>query len=96
MGLGLALLEGVIWKDGQPLNPSFLDYRLASSLDTPSVEVLLIKTDDPGGPYGAKEVGQGSLQAAAPAIGNAVMARLGAAIMDLPITPEAVLEALDG
>ncbi len=96
MGLGAALLEGVIWRDGQPLNPSFLDYRLATSLDTPSVETLLIQTEDPGGPYGAKEVGQGSLQAAAPAVGNAVFASIGAAFTDLPITPEKVLEAMEG
>ncbi|MDO8689714.1 MAG: xanthine dehydrogenase family protein molybdopterin-binding subunit [Dehalococcoidia bacterium] len=96
MGLGLALLEGVIWRDGQPLNPSFLDYKLATALDTPSVETLLIETEDPGGPYGAKEVGQGSLQAAAPAVGNAIFADIGVAMTDLPITPEKVLMALEG
>ena len=94
MGLGHALLEEVVWVDGQPLNPSFLDYRLATSLDTPPVETILIETLDPAGPYGAKEVGQGSLQAAAPAVGNAVFARTGAPITDLPITPEKVLRAL--
>ncbi len=96
MGLGAALMEGVIWRDGQPLNPSFLDYRLATAVDTPSVEVMLVETDDPGGPYGAKEVGQGSLQAAAPAVGNAIFAGIGGAIKDLPITPEKVLEAMEG
>lgn len=94
MGLGHALLEEVVWREGQPLNPSFLDYRLATSLDTPSVETILIETVDPAGPYGAKEVGQGSLQAAAPAVGNAVFASIGAPITDLPITPERVLKAL--
>lgn len=96
MGLGQALLEEVIWKDGQALNPSFLDYRLATTLDTPSVETVLIETIDPGGPYGAKEVGQGSLQAAAPAVGNAVFAAIGAPLTDLPITPEKVLRAIEG
>jgi 4-hydroxybenzoyl-CoA reductase subunit alpha len=95
MGLGTALLEEVVWKDGQIMNPSFLDYRLATSLDTPSVETILVETVDPAGPYGAKEVGQGSLQAAAPAVGNAIFASIGAPITDLPITPEKVLKALE-
>lgn len=95
MGLGQALLEGVIWREGQPLNPSFLDYRLATALDTPSVETILVETADPAGPYGAKEVGQGSLQAAAPAVGNAVFADCGFAMTDLPITPEKILAAME-
>ncbi|MDP2728588.1 MAG: xanthine dehydrogenase family protein molybdopterin-binding subunit [Dehalococcoidia bacterium] len=95
MGLGHALLEEVVWKDGLPANPSFLDYRLATALDTPSVETTLVETADPCGPYGAKEVGQGSLQAAAPAIGNAVFDAIGVPIADLPITPEKVLKALE-
>lgn len=95
MGLSHALLEEVVWKDGQIMNPSFLDYRLATSLDTPSVETILVETVDPAGPYGAKEVGQGSLQAAAPAVGNAVFASIGVPITDLPITPEKVLKAIE-
>jgi 4-hydroxybenzoyl-CoA reductase subunit alpha len=96
MGMGQALLEGAAWEEGQNLNPSFLDYRIATALDVPDIRPELIETVDPTGPYGAKEVGQGSMQASAPAVGNAIYQAIGVAFTELPITPEKVLKALQG
>lgn len=95
MGLGQALSEEMAWEGGQTLTTSFLDYRLPTALDAPAIDPILIETIDPAGPFGAKEVGQGSMQATAPAIGNAIYQALGVAIKDLPITPEKVLQALE-
>lgn len=95
MGQGQALYEGLEWLGGHLLNPSFLDYRLATSLDAPQVQPILVETVDPEGPYGAKEVGQGSLQAAAPAVASAVARDASVWLDSLPIKPEAVLAALE-
>ena len=94
MGQGQALSEGLEWLDGQLLNPSFLDYRLPTSLDAPQVQPILVETVDPEGPYGAKEVGQGSLQAAGPAVANAVARDAAIWLNSLPIKPETVLTAI--
>jgi 4-hydroxybenzoyl-CoA reductase alpha subunit len=94
MGQGQALQEGLAWQEGQALNPSFLDYRFPTALDCPQVEPVLVESLDPEGPYGAKEVGQGSLQAVAPAIANAIFSATGVEVSHLPVTPERLLEAL--
>ncbi|MDP2935282.1 MAG: xanthine dehydrogenase family protein molybdopterin-binding subunit [Dehalococcoidia bacterium] len=96
MGQGQAISESMEWRDGHLLNPSFLDYKVPTALDAPGVKPVLIETVDPEGPFGAKEVGQGSLQAAAPAVANAVNRVAGIWLDSLPIKPEAVLAALGG
>lgn len=94
MGQGQALSEKLEWLGGHLLNPSFLDYKIATALDTPHVQPVLVETIDPEGPYGAKEVGQGSLQAAAPSIANAVARSATAWPHHLPLTPETVVAAV--
>ncbi|MDE2046653.1 MAG: hypothetical protein KGJ69_16140, partial [Thermoplasmata archaeon] len=59
------------------------------------VECLLVGEDDPEGPFGAKEAGEGPLVAALPAVGNALYDAVGCRFRDLPITPDKVLRALD-
>jgi len=71
-----------------------LDYKSLTMLDMPEVEVALIEEPDPNCPYGAKEVGQGPLLPVPPAIANAIYDAVGVRIMDLPITAEKVLRAL--
>ncbi len=74
--------------------PSLLDYRLATSLDTPDIEAHIVECVDPGGPYGAKEAGEGPLHPAIPAIANAIWHATGARLRTMPFTPERVLRAL--
>ncbi len=95
MGQGQAVFEKLEWLGGHLLNPSFLDYKIPTALDTPRFEPVLVETVDPEGPYGAKEVGQGSLQAAAPSIANAVARSTSAWADCLPLTPETVLAAIE-
>ena len=52
--------------------PSLLDYRIPTSLDCPDFESLIIESNDPEGPYGAKEAGEGPLHPSLPAIANAI------------------------
>lgn len=94
MGLGQALQEEMVWKDGRLMNGTLLEYRIPSTLETPEIESIIVESIDPEGPYGAKEAGEGSLAATIPAIANAVYDAVGVRINTLPITPERVLAAL--
>lgn len=82
-------------KDGHVLNPSFKDYKMPTSLDIPEKSGhIFVESIDPEGPFGAKEVGEGSSVAIFPAIGNAIFDAIGVRITDLPITPQKVLKAI--
>ena len=95
MGLGYAVTEQLIVKDGRVVNPYFRDYKLATACDMPRVTSILVETNDPGGPFGAKGLGEAGAICTAPAIANALYAATGVRIKTLPLTPERVLEALD-
>ncbi len=94
-GMGQALYEDVIVEKGQVMNPSFLDYGLPTFLEMPEIEAIEVETDDPIGPFGAKEAGEGTQLSPAPAIVNAIYDAIGIDFMELPITPEKILKALE-
>ncbi len=93
-GMGQALFEDVITEKGQVQNPSFLDYGLPTAMEAPSITSVEVETNDPEGPFGAKESGEGTQLAPAPAIINAIYDAIGVRFKSLPVTPEKVLEAL--
>lgn len=93
-GMGQALYEEVIVEEGQVMNPSFLDYGFPTTLEMPEIEAIEVETNDPLGPFGAKESGEGTQLAPAPAIVNAIYDALGIEFTELPVTPEKVLKAL--
>ncbi|MBW2609679.1 MAG: molybdopterin-dependent oxidoreductase [Deltaproteobacteria bacterium] len=95
-GLGQSLYEDLLEEKGQVMNPSFLEYKVPTALDMPVIENDLVEQPDPGGPYGAKGMSEGSIIAISPAIANAVYNAVGVRIMDLPITPEKILKFLKG
>lgn len=95
MGLGYALTEELIVENGRVLNPDFLDYRLFTSADMPKIETIIVETDDPGGPFGAKGVGEMGGTPTAAAIANAIYDAVGIRLTQLPMTPERVLAALN-
>jgi CO/xanthine dehydrogenase Mo-binding subunit len=92
IGLGYGLFEDMIIREGQVLNPSFLDYRLPTALDVPEVLALIVKNYDDNGPFGAKGAGNSSVINLASAITNALYNATGVRVTELPITPEKVLE----
>jgi 4-hydroxybenzoyl-CoA reductase subunit alpha len=94
MGLGQALQEEMLWNKGRLMNPTLLEYRIPSTLETPEIESIIVESMDPEGPFGAKEAGEGSLAATIPAIANAIYDAVGVRIHSLPITPEKVRAAL--
>ncbi len=91
MGIGQALSEQMKYYEGLLINNNFLDYKIPTSLDTPDIATNIIETNDPEGPYGAKECGEGALHPVIPAIANAIYDAVGIRITRLPITPEDVL-----
>ncbi len=94
MGLGQALEEEMIWKDGLLMNPGLLEYRSPSAAESPEIECIIVESVDPEGPFGAKEAGEGSLAATIPAIANAICDAVGVRLREAPFTPERVLAAL--
>jgi 4-hydroxybenzoyl-CoA reductase subunit alpha len=94
MGLGQALQEEMVWKDGMLMNPGLLEYRSPSSAESPDIEPIIVESIDPEGPFGAKECSEGSLAATIPAIANAIYDAVGIRLHECPFTPERVLAAL--
>jgi 4-hydroxybenzoyl-CoA reductase subunit alpha len=94
MGMGQALTEEMVWKDGMLMNPGLLEYRSPSSVESPEVEPIIVESIDPEGPFGAKECSEGSLAATIPAIANAIYDAVGIRLHESPFTPERVLAAL--
>src|ERR1700730_11857028 len=94
MGMGQALTEEMVWKDGMLMNPGLLEYRSPSSIESPAVEPIIVESIDPEGPFGAKECSEGSLAATIPAIANAIYDAVGVRLRESPFTPERVLAAL--
>jgi 4-hydroxybenzoyl-CoA reductase subunit alpha len=93
-GMAQALFEECIMKKGKVMNPSLLNYKLPRPFEMPGVERIIVESIDPGGPFGAKEVGEGPLVGSSAAIASAVRNAIGCQISEFPITPERVLRAL--
>jgi len=89
--LGYALFEEVLLdRTGKVLNPNFLDYKIASALDVPPLVTILVETDEPSGPHGAKAAGEVPIDGPAPAIVNAICDAVGVRMYRIPATPERV------
>jgi 4-hydroxybenzoyl-CoA reductase subunit alpha len=74
---------------------NMLDYRVPTIQDSPPIEVGIVESNDPHGPFGAKEAGEGSLAAFLPALSNAIAVAIGIRFNDLPVTPDRVFEAIE-
>jgi 4-hydroxybenzoyl-CoA reductase subunit alpha len=96
MGIGETLMEDVVHlPDGSIANPNLHDYLIPSIGETPgSIFTRAVDSYEPRGPFGAKEIGEGSLLPMLGAIANAVADATGVRVVDLPITPERILNAL--
>jgi CO/xanthine dehydrogenase Mo-binding subunit len=94
MGVGEAILEEQRYEQGQVMAPSILEYRIPTVADTPEITAILVESHDPGGPFGAKEVGEGPQLPIVPAIANAIYDAVGIRLNRPPFSPETVLRAL--
>ena len=92
MGMGYALTEGLIVKDGKVLNDNFTDYRILRACDVPEMNAIIVESNEPTGAFGAKGFAEATMCGTAAAIANAIYNAVGVRIKELPITQEKILE----
>jgi carbon-monoxide dehydrogenase large subunit len=94
-GISTALFEELQLKEGIPQNPSFVDYRIATSSDVPArLETIIVEVPQDDGPWGARGIGEHAMVPTIPAIANAIYAATGVRPPDPPFTSERIYLAL--
>jgi len=93
MGYGYAIGEKLLFNEntGKPLNNNFLDYKIPTAMDVPSIHAGFVDTYEPTGPFGNKALGEPPIIAVAPAIRNAVFHATGVEINELPLSPQTIV-----
>ena len=87
-GLGLAVMEEILIKDGMVRNPSFTDYLIPTILDMPPMRVEILEYADPHAPYGLRGVGEAPNISSGPAVLAAIRAATGLPLARVPVRPE--------
>jgi CO/xanthine dehydrogenase Mo-binding subunit len=87
--MGFALLENVVMKNGAMLNAQLTNYVIPTTLDTPEYDVVMLENPYPGGPFGAKGLGELPMDGPAPAVVNALR-HYGLDLRQVPATPEII------
>jgi CO/xanthine dehydrogenase Mo-binding subunit len=96
-GVGWGLFERMAFDDqGTPITASLMDYVIPKASQSPSLEAVIVEVPSKSGPFGAKGVGEPPVIPGAAAVANAVRDASGARVTELPVTPERVLQALNG
>jgi CO/xanthine dehydrogenase Mo-binding subunit len=88
-GLGYALLERVVMRNGAMANAQLTNYTIPTTLDMPELDVVMLENRYPGGPFGAKGLGELPIDGPAPAVVNALRS-LGFDVREIPATPELI------
>jgi len=94
MGMGQALSEETQYHEGLPMRPNLLDYRIPTIAESPPIDVHIVESRDPLGPFGAKEASEGALHGFPPALTNAIADAIGIRLTELPASPDRVLDAI--
>ena len=89
-GIGYALLEEVVMRDGRMANAQLTNYIIPTTLDTPTMDVVILENPYPQGPFGAKGVGEMPIDGPAPAVVNALR-HAGFDLREIPATPEKIM-----
>jgi CO/xanthine dehydrogenase Mo-binding subunit len=87
-GMGLAIMEEIVVKDGKIKNPSFTDYLIPTILDTPPMPIEVLEYGDPHAPYGLRGVGEAPTISSGPAVVAAIRQATGLPITRVPVRPE--------
>ncbi|MGE5548549.1 MAG: 4-hydroxybenzoyl-CoA reductase subunit alpha [Solirubrobacterales bacterium] len=95
MGMGQAMSEETRYDDGRMFHGNILDYRMPTMAESPDIEVFIVESMDPNGPFGAKEASEGMLAGFLPAVMDAVRDAVGIVPDTLPLTPDRVVDLLD-
>jgi CO/xanthine dehydrogenase Mo-binding subunit len=94
-GIGWALYEDVVWREGRMANAQMTNYIMPTSMDLPPIRVFFEETPYPYGPAGAKGIGELPMDGPAPAIFNAVAHATGVDVTHLPLTPERLMALME-
>ena len=94
-GIGWALYEDVVWRDGRMLNAQMTNYIMPTSMDLPPIRVFFEEVPYAHGPAGAKGIGELPMDGPAPAIANAVAHAIGIDVAAIPLTPERLMALMD-
>jgi hypothetical protein len=96
MGMGQVLSEEMRYgRTGNLMNTDLLDYKIPSIHEMPEVTPIIVESNDPEGPFGAKEAGEGPLLPILPAVCNAVYDAIGVRSNELPITPDRLYKDIE-
>ena len=91
-GIGYALYEKCVWKDGRMMNNQMTNYIMPTSADLPPIHVHFEEVPSIHGPGGAKGIGELPMDGPAPAILNAIENATGVAFNTIPLLPEDIFE----
>jgi CO/xanthine dehydrogenase Mo-binding subunit len=94
-GIGWALYEDVVMRDGKMQNSSLTNYIIPTTLDTPPITVEIVEHPYANGPFGAKGVGECPIDGPAAAVVNAIHAATGKRLDAIPATPERIMNAVE-
>ncbi len=94
-GIGWALYEDVVWREGRMANSQMTNYIMPTSMDLPEIRVYFEEIPYQHGPAGAKGIGELPMDGPAPAIFNAVADATGIDVRQLPLTPERLMELME-
>ncbi len=95
MGMGQALSEQTRYSEGRMMHGNLLDYRVPTMVESPDIEVLIVESMDPNGPFGAKEASEGMLAGFLPALADALHEAVGVRAYAMPLSPECVSDLLE-
>jgi putative selenate reductase molybdopterin-binding subunit len=76
------------------VNASFGPYKIYRADEMPEMDVILVQTVEPTGPFGAKAIAEIPKDGVAPALASAIHDATGVWIRRIPYTPERVWQAL--
>ena len=90
--IGQALSEETRYHNGLGITGNMLDYRVPTIVESPPIDSYYVESNDPYGPFGAKEAGETSLACLLPALTDAVADAIGVRACELPLTPDRLME----
>ena len=94
-GIGWALNEEYYYSDdGRMNNPTFLDYRMPTSLDLPMIDTVIVEVANPGHPYGVRGVGEANIVSPQASVANAIKSAVGVRMEKMPMNPAAIMKQL--
>lgn len=94
-GIGMALMEEILYRDGQVQNRNWTDYKLPTYADVPDIQDIIVEHPIPGGPFGMKGLGESPVIEPPGALANAIRRAAGVRLYSLPMTAEKILFAME-